>query len=296
MKRWKIPLNIPLTFTNIKLGANDLKRMKFADLHIHSRASDGWITAEEVVELAAKTGLAAIAIVDHDTVDSIEAAIKAGKKYSVEVIPGVELSSEIRGAELHILGYFINWRDGRFQNKLREIQKTRRNRAQKILEKLQRFGVEISFQDLASMNGSAIGRLHIAQTMLDGGYVKTIDEAFDKYLGLGKPACVEKYPLTPAEAISMIRKVDGIAVLAHPTYVQASGVLPKLIKMGLQGIEVYHSKHDAATAERYRKLAKKYGLLITGGSDSHGREIAVGDIQIPYSFVEKLRKYHENAQ
>jgi hypothetical protein len=264
--------------------------MKFADLHIHTRASDGKVTAEEAVWIAHQVRLAAISIADHDTVSGIEAALKVGKEYGIEVIPGVELSSEVKGTELHFLGYFIDWRKKWFQNKLSEFKEARKNRAKEILEKLQRLGMEIPYEVLISLDGKVLGRPHIAQIMLDWGYVKTIDEAFDKYLGLGKPAYVKKFPLSPAEAIRMIRRLEGIPVLAHPVFAHADDMLPELIELGLRGIEVYYSRHDAQTIDHYEKLAQKHGLLITGGSDAHGPEILMGSVRIPYSLVEELKK------
>jgi hypothetical protein len=264
--------------------------LEFADLHIHTKTSDGRITSEEAVFLAHQSRLAAISIADHDTVDGIRAALELGKRYGIEVIPGVELSSEIKGIELHFLGYFIDWRDKWFRNKLSELQEARRDRAKKIIEKLRGLGIEISYEVILSSAGKVLGRPHIARLMLERGYVKSIDEAFDNYLGLGRPAHVKKFPLSPKEAIKMIRKLGGIPVLAHPIFARADDMLPDLIGMGLMGIEVYHGKHDAQATEHYKQLAKKYGLLITGGSGAHGLEIPVGKVRIPYSLVEQLKK------
>jgi hypothetical protein len=264
--------------------------LEFADLHIHTKASDGKITSEEAVFLAHQSRLAAISIADHDTVGDIEVALEVGKRYGIEVIPGVELSSEVKGTELHFLGYFIDWRKKWFQNKLSELQEARRDRAKEILEKLRRLGMEIPYEAILSAGGKVLGRPHIARMMLERGYVKSIEEAFDKYLGLGKPAHVKKFPLSPKEVIEMIRKLGGVPVLAHPVFARADDMLPDLIEMGLMGIEVYHSRHDAQTTEHYKQLAKKYRLLISGGSDAHGLEIPVGNVRIPYSLVEQLKK------
>jgi hypothetical protein len=235
-------------------------------------------------------GLAAISIADHDTVEGVEAALRVSKEYGIEIIPGVELSSEIKGVELHLLGYFIDWRDKWFRNKLREFQAARKDRAQRIIEKLQDLGMEIPYEAVLALDGRVLGRPHIAQVMLDHGYVKTIDEAFDRYLGLGKPAYVEKFPLSPKEAINIIKRMNGVPVLAHPVFAQADDMLPELIELGLQGLEVYHSKHDAQTTSYYEQLAQKYGLLMTGGSDAHGSEAPVGSVRVPYSLVEELKK------
>lgn len=271
-------------------GPSISQELKFADLHVHTSSSDGKITAEEAVRHAQRAGLAAIAIADHDTVEGVEIALGVGKRYGVEIIPGVELSSEVRGADLHFLGYFIDWRKKWFRNKLSQLQEARRDRGRKMIEKLRRLGVEIPYEAVISLNGKVLGRPHIAQVMLDRRYVKTIDEAFDRYLGIGKPAYVKKFLLSPEEAINMIRKLGGVPVLAHPVFARADEMLPKLVEMGLRGIEVYHSSHDAQTTEHYEQVAKKYGLLITGGSDAHGLEVPIGGVRIPYSLVEKLKK------
>jgi len=264
--------------------------LKFADLHIHTSASDGWLTPDMAVEQAKGAGLAAISIADHDSVSGIEVAIWAGKKHGVEVIPGVELSSEFEGRELHLLGYFVDWRDKKFQDKLLAIQEARLDRAKTIIDRLRDLNINISYNTVIVMAGGAIGRPHIAKTLLDRGYVRTMQEAFEKYLIPGKPAYVEKYQMPPAEAIKMIKKVGGIPVLAHPYFANADEMLPELIEQGLRGIEVYHSRHGAAVVRRYEQLARKYDLLIAGGSDAHGREVPIGAVRIPYELVEKLKE------
>jgi len=264
--------------------------LKFADLHIHTQASDGWLLPEGAVEEANRAGLAAISIADHDSVNAMEAAIWAGKKYGVEVIPGVELSSEFEGRELHILGYFIDWHDRQFQDELLTIQEARVGRAKRILERLRDLNINISYNTIIVIAGGAVGRTHIAQAMLDRNYVRTVQEAFEKYLGISRPAYVGKYPLSPAEAIRMIQRVGGISALAHPVFARTDEVLPELVDKGLQAIEAYHSRHDVAATRHFEELAKKYDLLIVGGSDAHGREVPVGAVRIPYEFVEKLRE------
>lgn len=267
------------------------KRSKFADLHVHTRVSDGWVPPEEAVERAQRAGLAAIAIADHDSISGVQAAIWAGNRYGVEVIPAVELSSGIDNLELHILGYYIDWQNKWFANKLSKLQEFRKERAMMIVDKLRELGVDIDYNLVIAIDGGVVGRPHIAQVMVDRGYVRTTDEAFDKYLGTGKPAYVSKYQLSPTDAIKMIKKVGGIPVLAHPLFARADHLLPELVEDGLRGIEVYHSKHDATTTEHYEQLAKKYGLLMTGGSDSHGiGEIPIGHVRVPYSIVEKLKE------
>ena len=266
------------------------EEQKLADMHVHTRISDGVSAPEEVVEQAKRAGLAAVCIVDHDSIGAVEQALWASQKYGVEVIPSTELSSQIGDKELHILGYFVDWRAKWFRDKLVELQEDRRERVKKMIDKLSGLGVKIPYNLVISIDGGVIGRPHIALAMLDRGYIETMQEAFDKYIGYGKPAYVGKYPLTPAEALEIIHRAGGVSVLAHPVFARADDMLPELVEQGLRGIEVYHSRHDASTTRHYKQLAKKYGLLITGGSDSHGREVSVGSVRVPYSFIENLKK------
>ncbi len=267
------------------------KQTRFADLHVHTRISDGWISPGDAVERAARVGLAAIAIADHDSISGIQTALWAGRQFGVEVIPAVEVSSGIDNRELHILGYYIDWRDKKFAEKLLEIQEFRKERVKLIVDKLRELNIDIPYNVVIALDGGVVGRPHIAQAMVDLGYVRTTDEAFDKYLGVGKPAYVSKYPLTPHKAIALIRKVGGIPVLAHPLFARADDLLPELIEAGLRGLEVYHTKHDASVTKHYEELARKYDLLMVGGSDSHGvGEVPIGHVRVPYSFVEKLRE------
>jgi hypothetical protein len=279
-----IPQKSPGSFTD-----SSISQSKFADLHVHTRASDGLMTPEEAVEQAHSAGLVAISIADHDSIWGIEPALEAGEKYGIEVIPGVELSSEVKGSELHFLGYYIDWRKKWFREKLLMIQEARRDRARKMVEKLRKLGLDVSYDMVTAIDGKVLGRPHIARVLMDRGYVKTMDEAFNRFLGRGKPAYVAKFPISPAEAIKMIKRVKGIPVLSHPVFAHADDMLPELAELGLRGIEVYHSKHDTSTTKYYEQLAQKYGLLIVGGSDSHGSEIPVGNVRIPYSLVEKLK-------
>jgi hypothetical protein len=270
-------------------GTGD-EQLKFADLHIHTQASDGWLTPEEAVEQAKDAGLAAISIADHDSVSGIEAALWAGKKHGVEVIPGVELSSEFEGRELHLLGYFVDWHDRRFQKKLLAMQEARVDRAKKIIERLRNLNINISYNVVIVIAGGTVGRPHIAKALLDRGYVRTVQEAFEKYLGIDRPAYVEKCPLSPAEAMKIIHRAGGISALAHPVFSRTDEALPELVDKGLQAIEVYHSRHDVMATRHFEELAKKYGLLIVGGSDAHGREVPIGAVKIPYEFVERMKE------
>ena len=271
--------------------------MKYADLHIHTKFSDGTFAPEYVVREAQKKGLSCIAITDHDEVEGCAPAIKEAEKFDIEVIPGVELSAEIGNYEIHILGYFIDWQEKWFQDKLRQICDVRRKRALTIIEKLKARGIVLDPDELLRQaTAGSVGRLHIARMLESQGFVHSIGEAFNKYIGNDRPCYVKKFKLTPAQAINMIYNVGGVAVLAHPYTVGNDELIPEFVQIGLRGIEVYYPEHDRATTEHYQNLAKEYGLLMTGGSDCHGLgrdKVLMGKIKIPYDLVEMLKKEAE---
>ncbi len=267
--------------------------MRYADLHVHTRISDGSFTPAEVVNRAISAKLSAIAITDHDAVEAIDEAMgEAGDK--IEIIPGVELTAEMEGNEIHILGYFIDWRDAKFYQELKTLQKARLERARKILEKLKQLGMEINYDEVLKFAGScSVGRLHIARMIMSFGYVSSIREAFWRFLGQGKPACAGKFKLSPRQAIKLIKSVGGLAVLAHPYLLNCDEWIPEFAKDGLDGIEVYYSIQNPQITVHYEKLAAKNELLMTGGSDCHGLakgRALLGKVKIPYSLVEKLKE------
>jgi len=272
------------------------------DLHIHSTFSDGAFTPEEIVKHASKKGLAAVSITDHDNTDATLSAIRAAKKLGVEIVPGVELSVEPespRDEEIHILGYYIDWQDDNFQEKLRNFREARRKRAYKILEKLDRLGVKIDPQQLFELAGKgSVGRMHVAKVLKEEGFVNYLQEAFDRYLAYGKPAYVPKLRLPSQEALDLISRLGGISVIAHPLYGgNSKEIIQKLKGLGLDGIEVYYTRHTPEDIKRFRSWAKTLGLLITGGSDCHGgtldEEILIGNQKIPYDVLAQLKEYRK---
>lgn len=277
-----------------------MKTSDTVDLHVHTTFSDGTLTPEEIIKYAQEAGLSAIAISDHDITDGILPAIKEGAKKGIEIIPGVELSAELENSaesEMHILGYFINWENTHFQGQLKLFRQVREQRAIHILEKLSQLGIKLNKEKVFRTAGeSSIGRLHIARVMLEERYIKNTREAFQKYLGSGRPAYVPKFRLKPIDAIHMIKEIGGIPVLAHPYYGNYSNskFIEELVKMGLRGIEVWHSRHSKQTAENFIKLAKEFNLLITGGSDCHGpigdKLPVLGTQKIPYEILTELKK------
>ncbi len=274
--------------------------MKFADLHIHTDFSDSTLSPEEVARYANEKGLSAVAICDHDCVDGIEPCEKAASPLGIEVIPGIELTVEKQDAEIHILGYFIDWKVGWFQERLRQMQGSRIARIHKMVEKLNGAGIDVKAEDVFKLAGrGTVGRLHLAQAMLKTGKVKSFNEAFNKYIGFAKSCYVSNARFSPREAMEVVMKVGGVAVLAHPGIMNKDEYIPELVEYGLKGIEVYHSDHNAAAVKRYEELAARYGLLATGGSDCHGMgkgRVLIGTVRVPYELVEKLKAQSEKIR
>ncbi|MDP2913486.1 MAG: PHP domain-containing protein [Candidatus Omnitrophota bacterium] len=268
--------------------------MKYADLHVHTCYSDSTFSPEEVVEYAGKEGLAAIAICDHDSTDGIEPSMKAGAALGIEVIPSIELTVERPDTEVHILGYFIDWKKEWFQDKLKEIRNFRIDRMNKMIGKLKAMDIEVDADEVFKLAaGGSVGRPHLARVMVNAGKVKTLKEAFNKYIGYSKPCYVSRIKLSPQDVIGMVLEADGVPVLAHSKLMGKDEYIPKLIDYGLKGIEVYHTEHNASAVKRYEKLANDYNLLITGGSDCHGMnkgKALIGTVKVPYELVDKLRE------
>jgi predicted metal-dependent phosphoesterase TrpH len=264
------------------------------DLHMHSTASDGTLNVEELIQLAASLGLKTIALTDHDTTAGLDAAILFGNKLGLEVIPSIELSAEDNG-EVHILGYFINYDNQKFQAKLKHFRDTRFNRGELIVRKLAELGMPIEWQRVQEIaNGASIGRPHFAEAMKEKGYVQTIAEAFEKYLYNGGPAFVDREKITPVEAVQLIREVGGLAVLAHPTWVNdLDRILEETVQAGLAGIETYYGHYDEETVARFLELAHKYNIVPTGGSDFHGRDdggqVYLGERLVPDEVISQLK-------
>lgn len=271
--------------------------MSYIDLHTHTTASDGTLKPQELVRLAEKTGLAAIAVTDHDTVEGLEAALEEGVALGLEVVPGVEISVDFIN-ETHILGYFIDFYDPNLRTALERLREFRRKRNPLMVERLNQLGFAITLEEVArEAGGKVIGRPHIAKALMNKGYVKSIHEAFALYLTQGKPGYVDKEKLVAQEAIELITNSGGIAVLAHPKCLQLDlldleKAVQDLVQLGLKGIEAYYSTHSQPETQYYLQLAEKYNLLPTGGSDFHGSnkpEIKLGKLAVPYHLLTKLK-------
>jgi len=271
---------------------------KFVDLHIHTTYSDGNLSPKEVVNCAYERRLAALSIADHDTTFGIAEAIEECRKKEIELIPAVELSIKLKevSEEIHLLGYYIDWQNQKLQEILKFLRDKRKERASQIYNKLEILGIKLGSEilDKISANNSSVGRLHFARTLVKQGHVQNISQAFQLYLDNGKPAYVDKIRLEPNEAIQLLLQVNGIPVLAHPYFNPVEPVLETLISYGLKGVEVWHSKHPSTFTQKLMLLAKKLGLLVTGGSDYHGetdnRLPLIGSLKIPYSIVDELKQ------
>ena len=269
-----------------------------ADLHIHSNFSDGLLSPEEIVKKARDAGLTVISITDHDIVDGIDPAIAEGEIQGVKVIPGIEFTTDLPDTEIHILGYYIDHKAQWLKELLSRIREDRTNRIYKIVDKLNKIGVDISADDVLKLaeKGSA-GRPHVARVLLEKGFVKSIQEAFNRYLDSKAPAYVPHFRLTPAQAIETIKKAGGIPVFAHPAVSNKGEMIPELMMKGLAGIEVFYSKHSNAQVNHYRALALKYGLLMTGGSDFHGlktiRDVSLGNFKLKDEYIDKLEEFRK---
>lgn len=267
---------------------------KWADLHIHTYYSDSTSSPEEVVEDAVNAGLSCIAITDHDVVDGIDPVKLKAQERGIEVIAGIELSSELNGKDIHILGYGFDYKKSPLVAKLGQIQDARIERIKKMIENLKALGVDnITFEEVAAKTRSnAVGRPHLAMVLLEKGWVSSMRAAFDKYIGEGGPAYFTKYQQTPFEAIKLITDSGGVAVMAHPMMTQKDELISQFVKEGMGGLEVYYPNCSETVLKFYKNLAKKYNILTTGGSDAHGKaktHTYVGKTQIPYEIVEALK-------
>jgi len=256
------------------------------DLHLHTTHSDGSLPPSEVLQLAAKASVIALAITDHDITTGIPEATIRGEELGIEVIPGVEISSFDGRSELHILGYYLDWQDVLLNERLASLRASRHRRNPLIIERLRAAGLDVSYEEVCALAGTeSVGRPHIAQVLMKKGYVSSAKEAFDRYLAEGRAAYVARELPTPADAIKWINDAKGVAVLAHPTWIKDSGdglrgCISALKEAGLGGVEVHYSTHSKAQTANYLELAHRLDLLVTGGSDFHG--ITKPDIEVGY--------------
>ena len=268
--------------------------MKFADLHMHTNFSDGTFTPEELAERARDAGLHTLALTDHDTVEGCERMGAACRQMGIELINASEVTSEIDGHEIHLLGYFLDIHNSRLLENLRRFQAVRQNRIREMAAALQRAGIPLAAETVFELAGcKAPGRPHVARALVMEGHVKSLGAAFDKYLKQGRVAWVPKFRIGAPEAIELIHHAGGLAVMAHPGLNKTDKVIPMMIEAGLDGIECIHSRHSYNDIERYETLAERHGLVVTGGSDCHGLNRGkplIGSIKLPYSYVDRMKE------
>ncbi|MEG0013514.1 MAG: PHP domain-containing protein [Cellulosilyticaceae bacterium] len=276
--------------------------MALIDLHIHSTQSDGTYSPEAIATYAKVKGLSAIALTDHDSIQGVLSCQKVGENLGLKVIPGIELSASYGQLEVHILGYNIDISNTLFLHSLEQLAQNRQSRNELILQKLNGLGLLLTMEDLNPDNTPYIvlTRAHFASTLLKKGYINHLQEAFDRYLGNGKPAYVPKNHLSSKDCINLIHDAGGVAILAHPTLYKLNKVnmynlINILISEGLDGIECMYPSYTPAQTKDFIRLCKKYHLICTGGSDFHGENkpaldlgIGYGNLQIPESFLEGL--------
>ncbi len=264
-----------------------------ADLHIHTHASDGRYSPAEVVRMAAELGLGAIAIADHDTVDGIEEALtEADAVGGIRIVPAVEINTDHGESEVHILGYFVDFRDEGFRSFLAGQRDSRSTRAAAIVKRLRDLGMPIDFERVKDIARGAIGRPHIALALTEKGFASSVDDAMDRLLSRGRPAYVPRNKLTPVAAVRAVVEAAGVPVFAHPGTAGCDGLIEDLVKAGLGGLEAYHPQHDAAAQRRYAAMARARGLVATGGSDFHGPQwagnVGIGGVWVPVHTVSLL--------
>lgn len=276
-----------------------------ADLHTHTVASDGTCTPAENIRYAKEAGLAAVAITDHDTVAGIAEAIEAGKELGLEVVPGVEISTVANGQDIHVLGYFVPYEDEQFHGELSKLRDTRHERNKLLIARLQELGIDITLENVYKCKTGTdknIGRPHIAEELMELGAVSSMQEAFDKYLAKGAAAYVNPPRISPLEAIRLIKRFGGVAVLAHPGLYDDDDLVEEIIVYGLDGIEVFHPDNNEKQRQHYLALASDYGLVVTGGSDFHGwrgeepYHAMLGSSTTGVDELHKLRKIAEMRQ
>jgi predicted metal-dependent phosphoesterase TrpH len=269
------------------------------DLHIHSTASDGELTPGEIVREAQNAGLSAIAITDHDTVDGIRPALQAAEPDGPEVIPGIELNTDLHGLEVHILGYCLDLGPELYKT-LDGLREAREDRARAMIAKLAQLGIMIGYEHLQRVAGRAtIGRPHIARVMCEKGYASSVRDAFERYLGNGKPAYVAHHKLDPYMAIETVLKAGGIPVLAHPGLIGRDELITGFIGKGLLGVEVFYPFHTPDDVARYEQICQANGLLMTGGTDYHGPGYnypPMGTVVVPDQLVAELKNLNRQRR
>jgi 3',5'-nucleoside bisphosphate phosphatase len=265
----------------------------FADLHLHTNFSDGTFTPEELAAHGKRNNLTAMSLTDHDTVEGCARMAAACEAEGIEFITGTELTAELRGNELHLLGYGIDVENQKLLTETGKFQEVRQNRIREMVARLNQLDIPLPVEAVFTLASCrSPGRPHVARALVQAGFCGSLDEAFERFLKVGRPAWVPKFKISAREAIALIHQAGGAAVMAHPGLNRTDEAIPEMVAVGLDGLECFHSKHSTGTANHYQQMAAKYGLLVTGGSDCHGNSKGkplIGTVKIPYQNIEKLK-------
>jgi predicted metal-dependent phosphoesterase TrpH len=266
------------------------------DLHTHSTASDGLYSPSELLHRAHAAGLRALALTDHDSTEGIAEAAQAAHELGIEFVPGIEVNTDVHGGEVHVLGYFLEYEQPAFQAVLKRLRDARERRGERMVELLNEQGVHITWQRVREIAQGAVGRPHVAEALMEAGYVSSIGEAFDKYIGNDCPAYVPRYKLSPEDAVRLIVSANGLPSVAHPFRIpglpELRRWLPSLCRAGLVGLETYYGDYTPEEEQELLILAHEYDLIPTGGSDFHGPGLhptPLGGHYVPYAVVEQLK-------
>lgn len=267
--------------------------MRFADLHTHTYHSDGTRSPKEVVDVARASGLSILSISDHDHLAAYFEIRKYADEQGVTLIPGIELSCAFEGVDVHVLAYAFDATDERIEERLRGFRQARQRRGHRMVERLRSLGYAISIDRVEQLaGGGSLGRPHVARALVEAGHVASVSDAFDKLLGNGKPAYVEKERFGISEAVSLIRSAGGVTSVAHPTlYPDHQRLVPRLLDAGIDAVEVLHPNVDDGNRERYTNLVRFRGKFATGGSDDHGKvktTETLGTIRVPETMIQPL--------
>ena len=279
------------------------KEKRIIDLHSHSTFSDGSESPAELIDIALRTGLSCLALTDHDTINGVPHAIAAAENTALEVIPGVELSTFYKKHEIHIVGLFVDHTDKKFKSELNQIRFLREERNHKMCAKLHTLGIDIDYDNMVEIyKSNMITRAHIADYLLDKGYISTRKEAFEKYIGSHCPAFIQWEKIYVIKGIELILAAGGVPILAHPVaykmdFDELDALVKNLSDNGLMGMEVFYSTNSESFTEKSKNLANKYGLLKSGGSDYHGRTkpliklgTGMGGLRISYDLLAPIRR------
>jgi hypothetical protein len=269
-----------------------------ADLHLHTLFSDGTFTPEELATRGSRAGLLAMALTDHDTVEGCEPMAQACRALGIEFIPGTELTAEHEGREVHLLGYFLDIHDPVLLAEIKKFQTVRQDRVREMAARLNRLNIPLRVEAVFELaNCRSPGRPHVARAMVQEGLCGTLDEAFERFLKKGRPAWVPKYKISAVDAISLIHQAGGFAVLAHPGLNHNDEVIPELARLGLNGLECFHTRHTPRLSEHYLTMAGRLELTVTGGSDCHGfskGKPLVGTVKLSAFYFEKLKEVQQS--